>query len=173
MHHVFPFISIKSTSSLNNQWTIPWRVSFLIHFFRSLLQSLVSIHFIQPSVIRVSPSCIYVIRAGRSHLCIVQMSAGKVHKISFHWVTLETSRTQVPHALCSLSVASYDSQGYGGGILSRLHTGAAVFEVDAPVSFVFNTHFILVKVIPKVTLSATSHSSTFLPWQYVQFSTYY
>jgi hypothetical protein len=26
-------------------------------------------------------------------------------------------------ALCSLSVASYDSQGYGGGVLSRLHTG--------------------------------------------------
>jgi hypothetical protein len=26
-------------------------------------------------------------------------------------------------ALGSLSVASYDSQGYGGGILSRLHTG--------------------------------------------------
>jgi hypothetical protein len=28
-----------------------------------------------------------------------------------------------PRALGSLSVASYDSQGYGGGILSRLHTG--------------------------------------------------
>jgi hypothetical protein len=29
-----------------------------------------------------------------------------------------------PRALGSLSVASYDSQGYGGGILSRLHTGS-------------------------------------------------
>jgi hypothetical protein len=28
-----------------------------------------------------------------------------------------------PHALGSLSVASYDLQGYGGGNLSRLHTG--------------------------------------------------
>jgi hypothetical protein len=27
-----------------------------------------------------------------------------------------------PRALCSLSVASYDSQVYGGGILTRLHT---------------------------------------------------
>jgi hypothetical protein len=25
--------------------------------------------------------------------------------------------------LCSLYIASYDSQGYGGGILTRLHTG--------------------------------------------------
>jgi hypothetical protein len=29
-----------------------------------------------------------------------------------------------PQALGSLFVASYDSQGYGGGIRSRLHTGA-------------------------------------------------
>jgi hypothetical protein len=28
-----------------------------------------------------------------------------------------------PWALGSLSIASYNSQGYGGGILSRLHTG--------------------------------------------------
>jgi hypothetical protein len=28
-----------------------------------------------------------------------------------------------PRALCSLFVDSYDSQGYGGGILTRLHTG--------------------------------------------------
>jgi hypothetical protein len=28
-----------------------------------------------------------------------------------------------PWALGSLSVASYDSQGYDGGILTRLHTG--------------------------------------------------
>jgi hypothetical protein len=32
-----------------------------------------------------------------------------------------------PRALGSLSVASYDSQGYGGGILSRLHTGVRTF----------------------------------------------
>jgi hypothetical protein len=30
-----------------------------------------------------------------------------------------------PRALGSLSVACYDSQGYGGGILSHLHTGYA------------------------------------------------
>jgi hypothetical protein len=28
-----------------------------------------------------------------------------------------------PQALGSLFVASYDSQGYGGGIVTRLHTG--------------------------------------------------
>jgi hypothetical protein len=28
--------------------------------------------------------------------------------------------------LSSLSVASYDSQGYGGGILTRLHTGLMI-----------------------------------------------
>jgi hypothetical protein len=28
-----------------------------------------------------------------------------------------------PHALGSILVAFYDSQGYGGGILTRLHTG--------------------------------------------------
>jgi hypothetical protein len=32
-----------------------------------------------------------------------------------------------PRALGSLSVTSYDSQGYGGGILTRLHTGLAVY----------------------------------------------
>jgi hypothetical protein len=32
----------------------------------------------------------------------------------------------VPRALGSLSFASYDSQGYGGRILSRLHTGNTV-----------------------------------------------
>jgi hypothetical protein len=35
--------------------------------------------------------------------------------------------TQIyPRALGSLSVVSYDLQGYGGGILSRLHTGMFV-----------------------------------------------
>jgi hypothetical protein len=29
-----------------------------------------------------------------------------------------------PQALGSLFIASYDSQGYGGGILPRLHTGS-------------------------------------------------
>jgi hypothetical protein len=28
-----------------------------------------------------------------------------------------------PHALASLFVASYDSQGYGGNIRNRFHTG--------------------------------------------------
>jgi hypothetical protein len=28
-----------------------------------------------------------------------------------------------PRALGSISVASYDSQGYGGGMLTRVHTG--------------------------------------------------
>jgi hypothetical protein len=34
-----------------------------------------------------------------------------------------------PRALGFLSVASYYSQGYGGGILSRLHTGNNAFEI--------------------------------------------
>jgi hypothetical protein len=33
-----------------------------------------------------------------------------------------------PRALGSLFVASYDSQGYGGGILTRLHTGTPDLE---------------------------------------------
>jgi hypothetical protein len=33
-----------------------------------------------------------------------------------------------PRALGSLFVASYDSQGYGGGILTRLHTGPIVLS---------------------------------------------
>jgi hypothetical protein len=32
-------------------------------------------------------------------------------------------RNRVAQALGSLFVASYDSQGYGGGIRTRLHTG--------------------------------------------------
>jgi hypothetical protein len=35
-----------------------------------------------------------------------------------------------PRALGSLSVASYDSQGYGGGILSRLHAGLFLCVVN-------------------------------------------
>jgi hypothetical protein len=37
-------------------------------------------------------------------------------------------------ALGSLSVYSYDSQGYGGGILSRLHTGQQQAEVEVEVN---------------------------------------
>jgi hypothetical protein len=35
-----------------------------------------------------------------------------------------------PWTLSSPSVASYDSQGYGGGILTRLHTGIEMEEVE-------------------------------------------
>jgi hypothetical protein len=34
-----------------------------------------------------------------------------------------------PRALDSLFVASYDSQGYGGGILTRLHTGLGCINI--------------------------------------------
>jgi hypothetical protein len=34
-----------------------------------------------------------------------------------------------PQAQGSISVASYDLQGYGGGILTRLHTGFQLTEV--------------------------------------------
>jgi hypothetical protein len=37
-----------------------------------------------------------------------------------------------PRALGSLSVASYDSQGYGGGIVTRLHTGLIVNQLTCP-----------------------------------------
>jgi hypothetical protein len=36
-----------------------------------------------------------------------------------------------PRALGSLSVASYDSQGYGGGILSRLHSTRDSFSMQS------------------------------------------
>jgi hypothetical protein len=39
----------------------------------------------------------------------------------------------IPRPLCSLFVASYDSQGYGGGILTRLHTGHVVTLVSVTV----------------------------------------
>jgi hypothetical protein len=40
------------------------------------------------------------------------------------FISPRTRVTQLyPQALGSLSVASYDSQGYGGGIRTRLHTG--------------------------------------------------
>jgi hypothetical protein len=35
-----------------------------------------------------------------------------------------------PLALVSLFVASYDSQGYGGGIITRLHTGLNITGLD-------------------------------------------
>jgi hypothetical protein len=35
-----------------------------------------------------------------------------------------------PQAPGSLFIASYYSQGYGGGILTRLHTGKIVFPED-------------------------------------------
>jgi hypothetical protein len=35
-----------------------------------------------------------------------------------------------PRALSSLFVASYDSQGYGGGILSRLHTEMLLTQLE-------------------------------------------
>jgi hypothetical protein len=38
-----------------------------------------------------------------------------------------------PRALGSFFVASYDSQGYGGGILTRLHTGFLRFQVQVQV----------------------------------------
>jgi hypothetical protein len=37
-----------------------------------------------------------------------------------------------PQALGSLLVASYDSQGYGGGIRTRLHAGQWIFQWDSP-----------------------------------------
>jgi hypothetical protein len=39
-----------------------------------------------------------------------------------------------PRALDSLSIASYDSQGFGGGILTRLHTGSVMFYVSVSIS---------------------------------------
>jgi hypothetical protein len=44
-----------------------------------------------------------------------------------------------PRALCSLSVASYDSQGSGGGILTRLHTGFPIFKLQLAVTRIYLT----------------------------------
>jgi hypothetical protein len=44
-----------------------------------------------------------------------------------------------PQALGSLSVASYDSPGYGGGIVSRLHTGGSVSKSSQVKSSYFTT----------------------------------
>jgi hypothetical protein len=40
-----------------------------------------------------------------------------------------------PRTLGSLFVASYDSQGYGGGILTRLHTTPRHIEESVPVDY--------------------------------------
>jgi hypothetical protein len=39
------------------------------------------------------------------------------------YISQEQGGLVIPEALGSLFVASYDSQGYGGGIRPRLHTG--------------------------------------------------
>jgi hypothetical protein len=39
------------------------------------------------------------------------------------YISQEQGGPVIPRALGSLFVASYDSRGYGGGILTRLHTG--------------------------------------------------
>jgi hypothetical protein len=55
-----------------------------------------------------------------------------------------------PRALGSLSVASYDSQGYGGGILSRLHTGYTIIyaytHVDSVIQWRVNLLFFSYRV---------------------------
>jgi hypothetical protein len=50
-----------------------------------------------------------------------------------HWSKSRRTRNHILLAhliLGSLSVASYDSQGYGGGILTCLHTGSCVLVVN-------------------------------------------
>jgi hypothetical protein len=42
------------------------------------------------------------------------------------YIPQEQGGPVIPRALCSLHVASYDSEGSGGGILTRLHTGLRV-----------------------------------------------
>jgi hypothetical protein len=41
-----------------------------------------------------------------------------------------------PRALSALSVASYDSQGYGAGILTLLHTGFLIIASKSLVCFI-------------------------------------
>jgi hypothetical protein len=63
---------------------------------------------------------------GKHFQTFVIFSRG-VHSLTRGLVTVSL----LPHLrLGSLSVASYDSQGYGGGILSRLHTDADSGFVD-------------------------------------------
>jgi hypothetical protein len=55
-----------------------------------------------------------------------------------------TLRNEVAHlllrALGSHFVTSYDSQGYGGGILTRLHTGFCKNRIENTVSYCFITN---------------------------------
>jgi hypothetical protein len=61
-----------------------------------------------------------------------------------------------PRVLGSLFVASYDSQGYGGGILTRLHTGYyfVPFKNDNYMESVTEsvTYFVLVPEIAEIIL---------------------
>jgi hypothetical protein len=45
----------------------------------------------------------------------------------------------IPRALSSLFVASCDSQGYGGGIRTRLHTGAIEFVISQKIKLFLAT----------------------------------
>jgi hypothetical protein len=74
-----------------------------------------------------------------------------------------------PRALGSLFIASYDSQGYGGGILTRLHTGPKQWyqvwmcyiprNVYVKLSFISETWMYYMKWIigsrPRITLDLT------------------
>jgi hypothetical protein len=52
-------------------------------------------------------------------------------------VEFVSDRLSYPRALGSLYVASYDSQGSGGGILTRLHRECSVFSVYFVIFFTF------------------------------------
>jgi hypothetical protein len=55
--------------------------------------------------------------------------------------TCDTGAKLYPHALGSLFVAFYDSQGYGGGIRNRLHTGRRL--ISAMINLGYDVIFVV------------------------------
>jgi hypothetical protein len=70
-------------------------------------------------------------RGAHDHILLSQIRDPPIRRTRSR---IYTSRNRVvelyPQALGSLLVASYDSQGYGGGIPPRLHTGLIHFSVS-------------------------------------------
>jgi hypothetical protein len=61
-----------------------------------------------------------------------------------------------PQALGSLSVASYNWQGYGGSILTRLHTGSS----DQPCAYVYISPIVARQRLGKSSTAATNTHTT-------------
>jgi hypothetical protein len=83
---------------------------------RGLLCHLQLLLVLASAVILVSESC------GTHNHILLRFETSPTSRIKSPYLSLRNRVAQLyPQALGSISVASYDSQGYGGGIRTRLH----------------------------------------------------